>query len=136
MTEPKDLEGLTLLGKGSTPSKQLETFPNRHPDRRYLVRLESEEFTCLCPVTGQPDFAVITVEYTPNQKILESKSYKLYLWSFREQGVFHEHITNTILDDLVQALEPHWCRVIGEFNIRGGIAITVDCEHGERGDLG
>lgn len=136
MTEPKDLEGLTLLGKGLTPSKQLETFPNRHPERRYLVRLESEEFTCLCPATGQPDFAMITVEYIPNQKILESKSYKLYLWSFRDEGVFHEHVTNTILDDLVQALDPHWCRVIGEFNIRGGIAICVDCEHGERGELG
>jgi 7-cyano-7-deazaguanine reductase len=135
MTQSKDLEGLTKLGKGTTPCKNLETFPNRHPDRRYLVRLESEEFTCLCPATGQPDFAGIIVEYVPNQKILESKSFKLYLWSYRDEGVFHEHVTNTILDDLVQVLDPHWCRVIGEFNIRGGIAITVDCEHGERGEL-
>ncbi len=135
MTDTKDLEGLTLLGKGSKPSRRLETFPNRHPNRRYLVRLESEEFTCLCPATGQPDFAVIHVEYIPNEKILESKSFKLYLWSYRDEGVFHEHVTNTILDDLVEALDPHWCRVVGEFNIRGGIAITVDCEHGTRGEL-
>ena len=136
MTEAKDLEGLTLLGKGSEPSRRLETFPNRHPNRRYLVRLESEEFTCLCPATGQPDFAAIHVEYIPNEKILESKSFKLYLWSYRDEGVFHEHVTNTILDNLVEALDPHWCRVVGEFNIRGGIAITVDCEHGTRGELG
>ena len=136
MTDAKDLEGLTLLGKGSKPSRRLETFPNRHPNRRYLVRLESEEFTCLCPATGQPDFAVIHVEYVPNDKILESKSFKLYLWSYRDEGIFHEHVANTILDDLVEALDPHWCRVVGEFNIRGGIAITVECEHGTRGELG
>lgn len=132
MTEPSDLEGLSLLGKGAKPNKRLETFPNRHPDRRYVVRLETDEFTCLCPATGQPDFATITVEYIPNKKIVESKSFKLYLWSYRNEGVFHEHVTNKILDDLVSALEPHWCRVVGAFNIRGGINITVEAEHGSR----
>ncbi len=136
MTEEEDLEGLTLLGKDAKPSKQLETFPNHHPDRRYIVRLESDEFTCLCPATGQPDFANITVEYIPREKILESKSFKLYLWSYRNEGVFHEHVTNTILDDLVNALDPHWCRVIGAFNIRGGIYITVEAEHGQREESG
>jgi len=130
MTEASDLEDLTLLGREAKPSKRLETFPNRHPDRRYVVRLETEEFTCLCPATGQPDFASILVEYIPNQKILESKSFKLYLWSYRNEGVFHEHVINKILDDLVAALEPHWCRVVGIFNIRGGINITVEAEYG------
>jgi len=130
MTEASDLDDLTLLGREAKPSKRLETFPNRHPDRRYVVRLETDEFTCLCPATGQPDFANILVEYIPNQKILESKSFKLYLWSYRNEGVFHEHVTNTILDDLVAALEPHWCRVVGAFRIRGGINITVEAEHG------
>ncbi|HEY48225.1 MAG: 7-cyano-7-deazaguanine reductase [Anaerolineae bacterium SM23_ 63] len=136
MTKEADLEGLTLLGKDAKPSKELETFPNHHPDRRYTVRLESDEFTCLCPATGQPDFANITVEYIPNKKILESKSFKLYLWSYRNEGVFHEHVTNTILDDLIAALDPHWCRVIGGFNIRGGIYITVEAEHGRREEKG
>ena len=136
MTKETDLEGLTLLGKDAKPGKQLETFPNHHPDRRYIVRLESDEFTCICPATGQPDFANITVEYIPNKKILESKSFKLYLWSYRNEGVFHEHVTNTILDDLVAALDPHWCRVIGAFNIRGGIYITVEAEHGRRVENG
>jgi len=134
MTEPSDLDNLTLLGKDAKPSKRLETFPNRHPDRRYIVHLETDEFTCVCPATGQPDFATIHVEYIPDEKILESKSLKLYLWSYRDEGVFHEHVTNKILDDLVSALEPHWCRVVGEFNVRGGIAITVEAEHGTRGD--
>jgi 7-cyano-7-deazaguanine reductase len=136
MTEESDLEGLTLLGKDAKPSKKLETFPNHHPDRRYTVRLESDEFTCICPATGQPDFANIIVEYIPNKRILESKSFKLYLWSYRDEGVFHEHVTNTILDDLVAALNPHWCRVIGAFNIRGGIYITVEAEHGRREEDG
>ena len=132
MTEASDLDDLTLLGSEAKPSKRLETFPNRHPDRRYVVRLETDEFTCLCPATGQPDFASILVEYIPNQKILESKSFKLYLWSYRNEGVFHEHVTNTILDDLVAALEPHWCCVVGAFRIRGGINITVEAEYGHR----
>lgn len=134
MTKPSDLDELTLLGKDAKPSKRLEAFPNRHPDRRYIVHLETDEFTCVCPATGQPDFATIHVEYIPDKKILESKSFKLYLWSYRDEGVFHEHVTNKILDDLVNVLEPHWCRVVGKFSVRGGIAITVEAEHGTRGD--
>jgi len=129
MTQPEDLKDITLLGRKAQPSKKLEAFPNRTPGRYYLVTLETSEFTCLCPVTGQPDFATIKVAYVPDQKIVESKSYKLYLWSYRNEGVFHEHVVNTILDDLVAVLDPHYIRVIGEFNIRGGIAITVSAEH-------
>ena len=132
VTEVSDLEGLTLLGGNSSPSKKLETFPNHHSERRYMVRFESDEFTCVCPATEQPDFATITVEYIPNKRILESKSFKLYLWSYRNEGVFHEHVTNTILGDLVDALEPHWCWVRGAFNVRGGIGITVEAAHGTR----
>jgi 7-cyano-7-deazaguanine reductase len=136
MTDPSDLEGLTLLGGSSAPTRKLETFPNRHPQRAYLVDLETDEFTCVCPATGQPDFATIRVEYVPAERILESKSFKLYLWSFRNEGVFHEHVTNRILDDLVAALEPAWCRVVGAFHVRGGIRITVEASHGRRPDAG
>lgn len=132
MTERSDLEGLTLLGRKAEPSKRLETFPNHHPGRDYVVRLESDEFTCVCPATGQPDFAHLTVEYVPDQRILESKSFKLYLWSYRNEGVFHEHVTNQILDDLVATLQPRWCRVEAAFGVRGGIAITVEAEYGTR----
>ena len=128
MTEPADLEGLTLLGGQARPSKKLEAFPNRSPDRYYLVTLETDEFTCLCPKTGQPDFATLRVDYVPDQKVVESKSFKLYLWSYRNEGAFHEHVVNCILDDLVKILDPHWIRVKGEFNIRGGIGITVESE--------
>ena len=128
-TQSSDLESLTKLGRESQPSKDLESFPNRSPDRYYLVTLESEEFTCVCPMTGQPDFAHIKVQYVPDERVLESKSYKLYLWSYRNEGVFHEHVINTILDDLVQQLDPHWCKVTGIFNIRGGIGIKVESEH-------
>lgn len=120
-------KGLTLLGREVTqPVRKLETFPNQHPGREYWVTLTTDEFTCVCPMTGQPDFATITIRYVPNQRILESKSLKLYLWSFRNEGAFHEHVTNTILDDLVEALDPLRCEVVGEFNVRGGIAITVE----------
>lgn len=128
-TQPQDLADLTMLGRKAQPSKYLEAFPNRAPGRYYLVTLETTEFTCLCPVTGQPDFATIKVEYVPDQKIVESKSFKLYLWSYRNEGVFHEHVVNVILDDLVKALDPHYCKVTGIFNIRGGIGISVEAEH-------
>jgi 7-cyano-7-deazaguanine reductase len=119
---------LTILGRPAKPSKKLEAFPNRVKGRYYLVTLETDEFTCICPVTGQPDFASIVVEYVPDKKIVESKSFKLYLWSYRDEGVFHEQVTNDILDDLVRALDPHYIKVTGLFNIRGGIAITVEAE--------
>jgi len=129
-TQAADLDELTMLGRGTTqPSKQLETFPNRHPDRDYVVTLISNEFTCVCPATNQPDFAEITIRYIPDQRIVESKSLKLYLWSYRNEGVFHEHVTNVILDDLVAALEPRWCEVIADFSVRGGIAISVSAEY-------
>jgi len=129
-----DLTGLTLLGSGKTvkPIRKLETFPN-HAKRDYTVTLTTEEFTCVCPMTGQPDFAKITIQYVPGKKIVESKSLKLYLWSFRNEGVFHEHVTNIILDDLVAVLQPRWCKVTAQFAVRGGIGITVDAEyHGKK----
>jgi 7-cyano-7-deazaguanine reductase len=128
-TRKEDLKGLTLLGRPARPGKNLETFPNRHPDRRYTVTLASDEFTCVCPLTGQPDFATITIRYIPDRRVLESKSLKLYLWSYRDEGVFHEHVTNTICDDLVRALDPHWIEVTGAFKVRGGIALTVVATH-------
>jgi 7-cyano-7-deazaguanine reductase len=128
-TQPSDLDDLTILGKKAKPSKTLETFPNRSPGRYYLVTLETDEFTCVCPATGQPDFATIRIQYVPDERIVESKSLKLYFWSYRDEGVFHEHVVNTILDDLVNALDPHWCQVSGVFDVRGGIGITVEAEH-------
>ncbi len=127
-TRKSDIEGLTVLGEGTRPKRQLETFPNHTPGRFYLVTLETDEFTCLCPKTGQPDFATIRVQYVPDEKIVESKSLKLYLWSYRDEGVFHEHAVNQMLDDLVEALDPHFCKITGEFNIRGGIGIRVHAE--------
>jgi 7-cyano-7-deazaguanine reductase len=128
-TEASDLEGLSILGSQNKPSKKLEAFPNRTPGRFYLVTLETDEFTCLCPKTGQPDFAKICIEYVPDKKVVESKSLKLYLWSYRNEGAFHEHVINKILEDLLKVLDPHWIRVTGIFNIRGGIGITVKTEH-------
>jgi 7-cyano-7-deazaguanine reductase len=128
-TKKDDLSGLTLLGKTTQPIKKLETFPNHHPGRNYTVTLQTEEFTCVCPMTGQPDYAKIKIQYIPDKKIIESKSLKLYLWSFRNEGVFHEHLTNMILDDLVAALKPRLCKVSAEFAVRGGIGIIVDAEY-------
>ena len=118
---------LTLLGEAGAaePSRELETFPNRHQGRHYLVSLECPEFTCVCPMTGQPDFATISIRYIPDERVVESKSLKLYLWSYRNEGTFHEHVTNCILDDLVAALRPVACEVAGVFSVRGGISITV-----------
>jgi 7-cyano-7-deazaguanine reductase len=127
-------EGLTLLGQQiNVPSKHLETFPNQNPGRPYTVTLVCPEFTCVCPMTGQPDFATITIRYIPDQRIVESKALKLYFWSFRNEGHFHEHVTNTILDDLVAALDPLYCHVTGAFSVRGGISITVEAEHRKPG---
>src|SRR5258705_11816952 len=105
--KPDVTEGLTLLGSDvRQPSKQLETFPNLTPGRPYTVKLEFPEFTCVCPMTGQPDFATITIRYIPDQRIVESKSLKLYFWSFRDGGHCHGHVTNLILDALVAAVDP------------------------------
>lgn len=135
MTQKSDLDSLTLLGNESNkPSRKLETFPNRHANRDYTVTLTTDEFTCICPATNQPDFAKLTISYVPDKKIVESKSFKLYLWSYRNEGVFHEHVANVILDDLVAALRPRSCNVIADFSIRGGIAISVQAEHNESAD--
>lgn len=128
LTTELDLDRLTILGKESMPSRKLETFPNHHPKRDYTVTMHSEEFTCVCPLTGQPDFAKIKIQYIPDQLILESKSLKLYLQSFRNEGTFHEHVTNVILDDIVAALAPRWCKITADFTVRGGIGISVDAE--------
>jgi 7-cyano-7-deazaguanine reductase len=111
------------------PSRSLETFPNPHPERSYEVRFECPEFTCLCPMTGQPDFDTIRIRYSPGERCVELKSLKLYLWSFREEGAFHEAVTNRILDDLVQAVEPRKMWVEGDFFVRGGIHTVVRTEY-------
>ena len=110
------------------PSKGLETFPNPNPDRDYEISFECPEFTCLCPRTGQPDFATIRIRYIPDKLCVELKSLKLYLWSFRDEGHFHEAVTNRILDDLVKAVRPRNLIVVGDFNVRGGIYTTVVAE--------
>lgn len=113
----------------STPSKILERFPNPEPARDYEIVFETSEFTCLCPLTGQPDFATISIRYVPDTFCVESKSLKNYLWSYRNEGAFHEKVTNTICDDLVAALGPRSLTVKGDFNIRGGIRTIVTATH-------
>jgi 7-cyano-7-deazaguanine reductase len=117
----------------TSPSKTLETFPNPNPGRDYVIRFETDEFTCLCPKTGQPDFATIRVEYVPDVTCVELKSWKLYLWSYRNEGAFHEAITNRILDDLIAAVAPRRARIEGDFNIRGGIHTTITAEYVKQG---
>ncbi len=111
------------------PSKQLDTFENPLPERDYTIHIEIPEFTCLCPKTGQPDFATLSIDYVPDQRCVELKSLKLYVWSFRDEGAFHEAVTNRILDDLVNATAPRFMRLTGKFNVRGGIYTTVVAEH-------
>ncbi|MBF0370087.1 MAG: NADPH-dependent 7-cyano-7-deazaguanine reductase QueF [Magnetococcales bacterium] len=107
----------------------LETFANPHPERDYRVEMTCPEFTCLCPKTGQPDFAEIRISYIPDQLCVELKSLKLYLWHFREEGAFHEAVINRILDDLVGAVSPRSMTVVGDFNVRGGIRTVVTAQH-------
>lgn len=116
------------------PSKRLETFPNPRPGRLYEIAFDAPEFTCLCPLTGQPDFAHIKIRYIPDQKCVELKSLKLYFWSYRNEGAFHEAVTNQILDDLVEALDPLFCEVVGDFFVRGGIRTVVTARHDRRSD--
>mgnify|MGYP001409772792 CR=1 FL=1 len=129
---------LTLLKKSTTqyPTRpeeaRLEAFPNPKPTRSYTIHFDCPEFTCLCPITGQPDFGHLQIEYIPGPLCLESKSLKLYLFSFRNHGAFHEAVVNRILDDLVRILHPRWMKITGAFNRRGGIAITVTAEHPAR----
>ncbi|MDE1922879.1 MAG: NADPH-dependent 7-cyano-7-deazaguanine reductase QueF [Gammaproteobacteria bacterium] len=111
------------------PSKSLETFPNPAPERDYAIRMTIPEFSCLCPKTGQPDFATLRLEYVPDGLCVELKSLKLYVWSYRDQGAFHEAVTNRILGDLARATMPRFMRLTAEFNVRGGIYTTVVAEH-------
>ena len=116
------------------PSKKtLETFPNPHPGRDYTIRMRIPEFTCLCPKTGQPDFATLQLEYVPAATCVELKSLKLYIWSYRNEGAFHEAVTNRILDDLARLMNPRFIRLTAEFNVRGGIYTTVVAEHRQAG---
>ena len=111
------------------PSKTLETFANPAPQRDYLVHIEVPEFTCLCPLTGQPDFATLVLDYVPDQRCIELKSLKLYVWSFRNEGAFHEAVTNRMLGDLARATRPRFMRLTARFNVRGGIITTIVAEH-------
>ncbi|MCA8955419.1 MAG: NADPH-dependent 7-cyano-7-deazaguanine reductase QueF [Planctomycetes bacterium] len=108
----------------------LDTFPNPSPERDYLIEFRCPEFTCVCPKTGQPDFATVTFRYVAAERCVELKSLKLYLWSYRDVGAFHEAVVNRILDDLVALLEPRFLEVAGEFNVRGGIYTRVTARHG------
>jgi 7-cyano-7-deazaguanine reductase len=119
----------------SRPARRLDAVPNPHPDRDYEVAMAIPEFTCLCPVTGQPDFATIRIRYVPDQQLVELKSLKLYMWSYRDEGAFHEDVTNRILDDLVHAVRPRWAEVTGDFNVRGGIKTEVRATYGKRPEV-
>ena len=114
------------------PSKKLETFANPNPERDYVISMDCPEFTCLCPMTGQPDFATFKIEYIPDKLCVELKSLKLYLWSYRNEGAYHEAVTNKILNDLISACKPRWMEIRGAFNVRGGIVTTIIAAHGKR----
>ena len=118
-----------ILDMATKPSKQLETFPNPRPQRDFEIAMECPEFTCICPRTGQPDFATIRIRYVPAKLCVELKSLKVYLWSYRDEGAFHEAVINRILDDLVEACRPKVMTVVGDFNVRGGIHTTVTAEY-------
>jgi len=113
----------------SKPSRSIDTFDNPKKDRDYTIKITLPEFTCLCPKTGQPDFAKLFLEYIPNKKCAELKSLKMYIWSFRDDGAFHEDVTNQILDDLVSATNPKYMKLKAVFNVRGGVYTTVVCDH-------
>jgi 7-cyano-7-deazaguanine reductase len=119
----------------SSPSRALEVVANPHPDRDYEVQMTVPEFTCRCPRTGQPDFATIRIRYVPDQHLVELKSLKLYIWSYRDEGAFHEDVTNRIMDDFVRAARPRWIEVVGDFNVRGGIKTEVRTSYGKRPDI-
>lgn len=131
-------EGLELLGKKTEYKEDyapevLETFSNKHPQRDYWVSFVCPEFTALCPITGQPDFATIYIDYIPDERMVESKSLKLYLFSFRSHGAFHEDCVNIIMDDLVKLMNPKYIEVTGDFSPRGGISIVPFCNYGRPG---
>ena len=124
---------LPTSSKKPKPVKDLETFPNPNPGRDYHIHMEIPEFTCLCPKTGQPDFATLILDYIADENCVELKSLKLYIWSFRNEGHFHEDVTNRILDDLVAAIKPRFMRLTAKFYVRGGIFTNVVAEHRKRG---
>ena len=115
--------------------KSLATFPNPSPHRDYEIRFDCPEFTCVCPLTGQPDFATIRIRYVPDQHLVELRSLKLYVWSYRDEGAFHEDVTNRILNDFVAAARPRWVEVTGDFNMRGGIKTEVRATYGKRPEI-
>lgn len=117
----------------SQPSKSLERFPNPHPERDYVVHMDMPEFTCLCPLTGQPDFAHFMLDFIPDQHNVELKSLKLYLWSFRDEGAFHEAMSNRIADDIIQLIQPRYLRLLGRWYVRGGISTDLLIEHRQHG---
>ena len=123
-----------MLPKSSTqPSKQLDVFPNPAPQRDFHIHIQMPEFTCLCPLSGQPDFATLTLDYVPDKKCVELKSLKLYVWSYRNEGAFHEKVSNQILDDIVKAIAPRFARLTAKWYVRGGIFTNVVAEHRKRG---
>jgi len=117
----------------SAPSRNLQVFPNPQPDRDYVIRFDVPEFTCLCPLTGQPDFARFGIEIVPDRLCVELKSLKMYFWSFRDEGAFHEKVTNAIVDDLVEAIRPRFIRIQADWYVRGGIRTFVTAEHRKKG---
>jgi 7-cyano-7-deazaguanine reductase len=117
----------------ATPSKKLDTFANPEPERDYTISMKLPEFTCLCPMTGQPDFATLDLRYVPDRLCVELKSLKLYIWSFRDEGAFHEAVTNRVLSDLVEAISPRYMKLTADFNVRGGIYTSVTAEHRKEG---
>ena len=117
----------------SAPSRQLDVFPNPAPERDYVIQFQVPEFTCLCPLTGQPDFAHFTIEYIADQRCVETKSLKQYFWSYRNEGAFHEKVTNTIVDDIVAAIAPRFIRIHADWFVRGGIRTYVTVEHRKKG---
>lgn len=127
-------KSLTQLGDKPTapPAKTLETFANPCPQRDFVIHMQIPEFTCLCPITGQPDFATLYLDYIPDQRCIELKSLKLYIWSFRDEGKFHEAVTNEVLDDIVAAIAPRYARLTAKFWVRGGIFTTIEAEHRRR----
>nr|WP_027870652.1 preQ(1) synthase [[Eubacterium] cellulosolvens] len=139
MSDEREKEDLTLLGNRNVKYAMdydpgvLETFINKHPDHDYFVKFNCPEFTSLCPITGQPDFATITISYVPQEKMVESKSLKLYLFSFRNHGDFHEDCVNIIMEDLIRLMDPKYIEVWGKFLPRGGISIDPYCNYGKKG---
>ena len=117
----------------SAPSKEMHVFDNPSPDRDYVIHFEISEFTCLCPLTGQPDFAHIAIDCIPDRLCIELKSLKMYMWSYRTEGAFHEKVTNTILDDIVRAIRPRYARITARWNVRGGICTNVAAEYRKKG---